>query len=88
MFAEGLLEEVRRLRAAGIEENPSAAGAIGYREPLQWLGQGGALQSLKELIAVHTDQLIRKQRIWFRRQIPVHTRLLATNATPDGAFPD
>ena len=32
MLRQGLVEEVRRLRAAGLEENPSAAGAIGYRE--------------------------------------------------------
>lgn len=87
MFTEGLLDEVQRLRTAGIEKNPSAAGAIGYRETLQWLTEGGELQPLKNLIAVHTDQLIRKQRIWFRRQIPVHTRLHASAATADDAFP-
>ena len=34
MLQAGLVEEVRRLRAAGLEQNPSAARAIGYREVL------------------------------------------------------
>src|SRR5688572_19801795 len=32
MLREGLVEEVRRLRVRGLEMNPSAARAIGYRE--------------------------------------------------------
>ena len=32
--AGGLVDEVKRLRAAGLEKNPSAAKAIGYREVL------------------------------------------------------
>lgn len=31
MLRAGLVEEVKRLRAAGLEKNPSAAKAIGYR---------------------------------------------------------
>lgn len=90
MFTEGLLAEVDALRAAGIAGNPSAAGAIGYRETLDYLRRSGHnrdLAELKETIAVHTDQLIRKQRIWFRRQIPVHTVVEAGSATVEAAFP-
>ncbi len=90
MFADGLVDEVRQLRREGIEHNPSAAGAIGYREVLAWLDRGGDndLEELKASIAIHTDQLVRKQRIWFRRQIPIHNRLRAEGATPQDAFPD
>ena len=35
MLAAGLVEEVRRLRIEGLERNPSAARAIGYRETAQ-----------------------------------------------------
>lgn len=87
MFEEGLIEEVEGLLADGFERNPSAARAIGYRETIGYLREGGSIDELKELIAVHTDQLIRKQRIWFRRQIPIHFEVEAETATPTMAFP-
>jgi tRNA dimethylallyltransferase len=37
MLRGGLVDEVRRLRAAGLEKNPSAVRAIGYREVLAML---------------------------------------------------
>jgi tRNA dimethylallyltransferase len=71
MLEAGLVEEVRRLRAEGFEANPSAAGAIGYREVLQ--AEDGELpwEDLEETLFVHTRQLMRKQRSWLRHQIPV-----------------
>lgn len=71
MLAAGLIDEVRRLIDAGFERNPSAAGSIGYRETIRYLREGGTLEALADEISVHTDQLIRKQRTWFRHQIPV-----------------
>jgi tRNA dimethylallyltransferase len=87
MLAEGLIDEVKGLREAGIEANPSAAGAIGYRETLAYLRGELGREELAETIAVHTDQLIRKQRIWFRRQIPVHITVNPSHATVEEAFP-
>jgi len=72
MLAEGLVEEVRRLRAQGFEANPSAARAIGYRETLAYLDAGGSEEALIAEIAQHTRQLVRKQRKWFRHQLPAH----------------
>ena len=37
MLEQGLIEEVGRLRSQGIERNPCAASAIGYRETLSYL---------------------------------------------------
>ncbi|MDX2111544.1 MAG: tRNA (adenosine(37)-N6)-dimethylallyltransferase MiaA [Verrucomicrobiota bacterium] len=71
MLASGLIDEVRRLRAAGLENNPTAASAIGYRETLAHLAGAGDVQWLHDSIALHTLQLIKKQRTWFRHQIPV-----------------
>ena len=34
MLDAGLIEEVTHLRTLGIEKNPNAANAIGYRESL------------------------------------------------------
>jgi tRNA dimethylallyltransferase len=77
MLQAGLLDEVRRLREIGFEKNPSASGAIGYREVLDYLDGKVALEELTDLIATHTQQLMRKQRAWFRNQIPVHRELTA-----------
>ena len=73
MVAGGLVDEVRRLRARGFERNPAAAGAIGYRETLAWLDAGvGATEPLVDAITRNTWRLVRKQRTWFRRQLPEH----------------
>jgi tRNA dimethylallyltransferase len=70
MLRDGLVEEVRRLRAEGIEENPSAASAIGYRETLAMLRGEMPETELAPMIALNTWKLVRKQRTWFRTQLP------------------
>ncbi len=72
MLAAGLVEEVKRLRAAGLEQNPSAAGAIGYREVLAMLDGRLAEAELAATIAGNTRALVKKQRTWFRTQLPPH----------------
>lgn len=71
MIAKGLVDEVRFLKAAGIETNPAAATAIGYRETLTFLDQGGSLDALHGHIAQNTTRLVKKQLTWLRKQIPV-----------------
>ena len=70
MLAAGLIKEVAQLKRQGIERNPSAAAAIGYRETLAYLRGEVDLESLRQLITIHTQQLAKKQRTWFRTQIP------------------
>lgn len=72
MMRAGLVEEVRRLRAEGFECNPSAASAIGYREVLAMLDGKLASSALAAEIAQNTRMLVRKQRTWFRTQLPEH----------------
>jgi tRNA dimethylallyltransferase len=72
MLRQGLVEEVRRLRAAGLERNPSAAGAIGYREVLALLDGRLAPANLAAEIVRNTRALVKKQRTWFRTQLPAH----------------
>ncbi len=88
MLRAGLVDEVRRLREAGLEENPSAASAIGYRETLAMLRGELAENELAPLIAQNTWGLVRKQRTWFRTQLPVgKVRVLAASeARVDGLF--
>ena len=94
MLREGLVYEVRRLRAEGLEENPSAASAIGYRETLTMLRlaeMGGPAvdeAKLAEEIALNTWKLVRKQKTWFRTQLPAGwvRELAAGEARAAGLF--
>lgn len=79
MLEAGLVDEVRRLRQIGFERNPSACGAIGYREVLDYLDGKVSIEELPELIVTHTQQLMRKQRTWFRKQIPIHREIQVTD---------
>ncbi|MFM9090923.1 MAG: tRNA (adenosine(37)-N6)-dimethylallyltransferase MiaA [Verrucomicrobiota bacterium] len=72
MLAAGLVEEVRGLRARGLEANPSAARAIGYREVLDCLDGRLPPAELAAAIARDTRALGKKQRTWFRTQLPPH----------------
>ncbi len=72
MLRAGLVDEVRRLRAAGLEKNPSAARAIGYREVLARLDGKLGEAGLAAEIVKNTRALVKKQRTWFRTQLPAH----------------
>jgi tRNA dimethylallyltransferase len=72
MLDDGLVEEVKNLTSRGLAGNPSAARAVGYRETLEWLSRGGSTEALVESIAKSTRRLVRKQRSWFRNQMPDH----------------
>jgi tRNA dimethylallyltransferase len=82
MLRDGLVEEVRRLREEGFEANPSAAGAIGYRETLAMLDGQLAPERLAGEIAKNTRALVKKQRTWFRTQLPAHRVINADGAEP------
>lgn len=70
MLEVGLIKEVEALRLSGIESNPSAASAIGYRETLAYLrGEMHKVDLLPSIIQ-NTIHLVKKQRTWFRTQIP------------------
>ncbi len=72
MLAAGLIDEVRRLRALGFEKNASACRAIGYRETLAMLDGKLAPENLAAQIIQNTRALVKKQRTWFRTQLPPH----------------
>lgn len=80
MLEEGLLEEVKKLRAAGFESNPSGAGSIGYRETLAYLDGEIEFENLASNIVVDTRRLAKKQRTWFRTQLPVSTTINLTKS--------
>ena len=67
MINNGLVDEVKALLKQGLQQNSSAANAIGYRETIQYLKGGQSLDELAELINLHTRQLAAKHRKWLRR---------------------
>ncbi len=77
MMDRGLVAEVTALRRQGLEANPSAARAIGYRETLEMLDGRLPAESLASEIAQNTRRLVKKQRTWFRTQLPDHPVFLA-----------
>jgi tRNA dimethylallyltransferase len=81
MLAAGLVDEVGGLLVGGLRENPSAAKAIGYRETIEFIEGRLAAAELAPTIARNTRALVRKQRTWFRTQLPEHRRVDAARAT-------
>ena len=69
MLEQGLVQEVETLMELGIEKNPSAAAAIGYRETIAFLSGRLAEEELLGQIIRNTMKLVKKQRTWFRTQI-------------------
>ena len=69
MFARGLVGEVESLRSAGLERNPTAMQALGYRQVVEHLrGQRGLAETV-ELVKIRTRQYAKRQMGWFRRQM-------------------
>ncbi|MCW5547560.1 MAG: tRNA (adenosine(37)-N6)-dimethylallyltransferase MiaA [Opitutaceae bacterium] len=86
MLAAGLVEEVRGLLAQGLRENPSAAQAIGYREVIAMLAGRLPASQLAAEIAKNTRALVKKQRTWFRTQLPEHRVVPAATADAAALF--
>jgi tRNA dimethylallyltransferase len=84
MLRAGLVDEVLRLLRAGLRSNPSAARAIGYRETIEVLDGRAPMEGLAAAIARDTRALVRKQRTWFRTQLPEH-RVVDAALPGDGA---
>jgi tRNA dimethylallyltransferase len=86
MISDGLVAEVERLRAVGLERNLSAARAIGYRETLAMLDGLLPPENLAAEIVKNTRALVKKQRTWFRTQLPEHRLMAASAASVTGLF--
>lgn len=69
MVQAGLVEEVTGLMQQGIQANPSAASAIGYRETIAYLEGQLQREELVPAIVQNTLHLVKKQRTWFRTQL-------------------
>jgi len=88
MLTAGLVTEVEQLLPMGLAANPSGAYSIGYREVIAMLAGELPSERLAEKIAQNTRALVKKQRTWFRTQIPEHRTVDAASATPADFFPE
>ena len=86
MLKSGLVEEVRALQAMGLKQNPSAASAIGYRETIAVIEGLAPANELVGQIVKNTRALVKKQRTWFKTQLPEHRVLDAATATVEALF--
>jgi tRNA dimethylallyltransferase len=66
MVDKGLLEEVRRLDAAGLRGGKTAPRALGYAQFLKVLDDASTLPEAVEDTIVATRQFARRQLTWFR----------------------
>lgn len=87
MLAAGLEAEVKALVTQGLRDNPSAARSIGYRETLAVLDGELPRDRLCDEIVRNTKTLVRKQRTWFRQQLPQLRAVAAAEAEPESLFP-
>jgi tRNA dimethylallyltransferase len=66
MVDHGLLEEVRRLDAAGLRQGKTASRAVGYAQFLKVLDGASTVAEAAEDTIVATRQFARRQLTWFR----------------------
>jgi tRNA dimethylallyltransferase len=81
MVANGLIGEVKTLLERG-QFNGTNRSAIGYRETIEWLQTGAGEDALVHEIYADTLKLIKKQRTWFRKQIPIDLEINLTQTSP------
>jgi tRNA dimethylallyltransferase len=85
MWAEGLLEEVAKLRLEGLEDGVTARRAIGYAQALSQLaGDLSEQEAIAETQAL-TRRYARRQVSWFKRYAAVEWAVPGTDA---GALAD
>ena len=67
MFADGFVDEVRRLLGRGLRDGVTASRALGYAQVLHDLDAGGDGSAAREPTFFGTRRYVRRQRSWFRR---------------------
>ncbi len=86
MLRAGLVAEVRGLLTQGLKDNPSAAKAIGYRETIDFIEGRLPEGELPTAIVKSTQQLVKKQRTWFKTQLPAHATVEADSTDGRNLF--
>ena len=69
MLAAGLVDEVRRVLAAGVTPHAPGLDGVGYREVAAMLAGRLPERELREAIVVATRRYAKRQETWFRHQL-------------------
>lgn len=72
MWAEGFVDEVRRLIPRGLREGRTASRALGYRQILDYLDGRCSEDEAKAATITRTRRFARKQLGWYRRDPRIH----------------
>ena len=67
MWAEGFVDEVRRLAAKGLAQAPTASAALGYGPILRYLAGEIDESEARQLTIDHTRRFARRQQRWFAK---------------------
>lgn len=67
MIEQGLVDEVVRLKARGLQQSKTASQAIGYQEILSYLDGTYSLEMAVDLIKRRTRHYAKRQISWFSR---------------------
>jgi tRNA dimethylallyltransferase len=67
MFGAGLVEEVRLLQRAGLQEGKTASRALGYAQVLRLLAGECSEAEAQAQTVLATRRFVRRQESWFRR---------------------
>jgi len=82
MFADGWIDEVRRLLAEGVPEDAPAMRALGYRDIAEHLRGDLSREALEARIETATMRFAKRQTTWFNREPSVRW------VDPSGDFAD
>ncbi len=72
MLAQGLIDEVARLRNMGYGPELPSMQTIGYRHVNQYLDGQLDLPTMTEILARDTRRYAKRQMTWFKRQAELH----------------
>jgi tRNA dimethylallyltransferase len=67
-FGNGLLDEVKHLRAAGVNDDSNALGSHGYRRICEYLRGERTFDEALEKTQQDVRNYAKRQRTWFKRE--------------------
>lgn len=82
MFADGLVEEVKKLLKLGVDQNMQCMQAIGYKEVIYGLNNGDLNSTMRDIIKQNTRHYAKRQ-ITFFKKLPNLIWLKPEEATAD-----
>lgn len=88
MLQAGLLEEVRELLNTGLSPCHTALQAIGYKELVSHLLEGGDLNLAVEQIKQESRRYAKRQLSWLRRDSGIHWLVWEGSPDPEAAAAD